>query len=283
MARVDLTPGVALLQRGVIAVAVCLLAMPGIAAAQGDDADTDAQFDAAEGGGDGDGGDDIEKELLDTAAEGDKPEGTADEDKELGDIGSDVLEVFILDRGFYVSSDLGVFLTLGGARGYSNVQPYMAVKVGFDIGDYFGIQLDLSTGYSSGNPASNADRPVGDSDRGGYDNFDATVNYGVFNAGLEVVGAIRPTQRLAIEPKLGGGFTFIDPPLSKVPSAGAAIGTLLEKHGGAGGHFVVGVDIKYLTLLSNFTAGASVNFYGFVGAHGFIPALGVGAVVRYTL
>jgi len=46
---------------------------------------------------------------------------------------------------------------------------------------------------------------------------------------------------------------------------------------------VIGVDFKYLTLLTNFTAGASINFYGFIGSYGFIPAISAAAVVRYTL
>ena len=80
-------------------------------------------------------------------------------------LGEDVLELFELDRGFYLGSDLGVFFALGGTRGYSNVQPYLAIKLGLDIGDYFGLQLNLSTAYSSGNPVSAQDRPAGSASR----------------------------------------------------------------------------------------------------------------------
>lgn len=196
--------------------------------------------------------------------------------KELPEVGEDILELFVLDRGFYVASDLGIFFTFGGVRGYSNVQPYLSIMPGFDIGEYFGIQLDISLAYASGNAISNADRKLGDPK--GIGNYDATADYGLFNVGVEVVAALRPTARFAIEPKLGGGFTFIDPPLTDPSSVPGAA----NKVDGSGGHFIVGADFKYLTLLTNFTAGASVNFIGFVGAWGFIPALSVTAVVRYT-
>lgn len=172
----------------------------------------------------------IEDQLMESVGEGEEIEEPESRAQELPEIGEDKLEVFILDRGFYLASDLGIFLTLGGTRGYSNVQPYLSVKAGIDIGDYFGIQLNLSTGYSSGNPKSGADRPLGSGD--GF-NPDATVNYGMFNVGVEVVGAIRPTERVAIEPKAGGGYTLIDPPLSFGQDR-ASVG----KHDGSGGHFV---------------------------------------------
>jgi hypothetical protein len=219
---------------------------------------------------------DIEDQLMESVEETEEIEESV-QPAQLPEIGRDVLEVFVLDRGFYVASDLGIFLTLGGQRGYSNVQPFLQLNVGFDIGDYFGIQLALSAAYASGNPVSQLDRPPGDAE--GLQNLDATVNYGVFAAGLELVGAFRPTQRFAIEPKVGGGYSFVDPPLSSEEGGQPYYG----KYDGSGGYFVLGADFKYLTLLTNFTAGASLDFYGYLGSYGFIPGLAVSAVVRYTL
>lgn len=211
-----------------------------------------------------------------TGASGARP-GEADR-LGAGDIGEDILEIFVLERGFYLASELGVFFTLGGTQGYSNLQPFMAIKAGYDLGDYFGLQASLSTAYVSGNPPTSADLPG--RDPRGINNFDATGDFGLFNLGLEAVVALRPTQRLAIEPKVGGGYSFIDPPLTD-PAAGAP--PTFAKHSPHGGHVTAGVDIKYLTLLTGFSAGASVNFFGFLGGHGFIPAIAVAATVRYTL
>lgn len=223
-------------------------------------------------------GEEVERQLTESVEEGEEMEEATARRITEQDIGEDVLEEFVLSRGFYVASDLGVFFTLGGARGYSNTAPYLAVKLGYDIGDYFGIQANFSTGYSSGNPVGAQDWPVGDPR--GTNNFDATRDYGLFNAGLQLVGAVRPTQRFAIEPHVGGGYTFVDPPISQPGSSANNV----AKYSGHAGHVVAGFDLKYLTLLTGFTAGLSFNFYGIIGEGGayFIPSLAVGAVVRYT-
>ncbi len=251
---------------GALLGAAVLLAVPGLAWAQDDAGDA-----SAEGDSELDAIEDAFMESVDA-----EPVAPADEPAELPEIGEDVLEDFILDRGFYVASDLGIFLTLGGTRGYSNVQPILSLRPGFDIGDLFSIQLDISLAYASGNPVSNADRKA--AVEGSTANQDATVDFGIINVGAEGVFAIRPLRRLAIEITAGGGYTFIDPPLTD-PNSTVGVNTKVD---GSGGHYVVGVDFKYLTLLTNFTAGASVKHYGFIGGWGYIPAIAITATVRYT-
>lgn len=170
----------------------------------------------------------------------------------------DQLAVFELERGAYFATDLGVFITLGGVQGNSNVQPFMSIKLGHDIGDYVSVQASFAAGYSAGNPVSEEDIRVAS---------EATANYELLNMGVEVVGAIRPSPRFAIEPKVGGGVTRITP---KMASTDAPMKP----------HVVGGVDFKYLTLLTDFTAGITVNAYYVPGPN--ILGIGTGAVVRYT-
>jgi hypothetical protein len=205
--------------------------------------------------------DEIEKALGDTAG------GEAAPAEDLPEIGEDKLQEFVLERGFYFSGDLGVFMTVGGVKGLSNVQPFMALQAGFDVNKFLSVQAALSTGYVSGNPVSANDDPV--VNPGGA----TTTNYGLISVGGEVVLAVRPTERIALEPKVGGGITFVNPEITDPNDPNATLGSSTP-------HVVGGVDFKYLTLLTDFTAGISV-----AGYYLLTPAvLGVSTafVVRYT-
>ena len=190
-----------------------------------------------------------------------------EEERELPRIGGeDQLAVFSLHRGLFFSSDVGIFLTFGGLNGMSNVQPYLALKGGYDIDDSLSVALVMSSGYSSGNPLSERDLPG----MGGRE----VVSYGLFNVGGEVSYAIRPNNRFAIEPKIGGGMSNITPvPTDPDSPSDDPIPSTMP-------HVMGGVDFKYLTLLTDFTAGLSLSGYYVIG--GNIPALAAAFVVRYT-
>jgi hypothetical protein len=183
----------------------------------------------------------------------------------LPDIGEDQLAVFKLQRGFYLSSDLGVFMTFGGLNGYSNIQPYLSMKAGVDINDFVSIQLSVAHGYSAGNALSEAES----TDLGGQ----GTENYSLTNIGGELVFALRPTPRFALEPRVGGGFSLIYPQLTDPDNPAAVLSDKAP-------HASFGLDFKYLTLLTDFTAGLSLSGYYVIGPN--IPALGAAFVVRYT-
>ncbi|MEE8410208.1 MAG: adventurous gliding motility protein CglE [Myxococcota bacterium] len=191
-----------------------------------------------------------------TVGDGDRPE-----------IGEDQLAVFALRRGFYFSSDLGIFMTFAGVNGFSNVEPFMALKAGFDIGDYVSVQAVFSGGYASGNPISENDRPG----NGGFD----IANYSLFNMGIEIVGAIRPTERFAIEPKIGGGLTRLSPAPTDPGDINVTVSPFVP-------HAAFGVDLKYLTLLTDFTAGISLTGYAVIVGSTVVPAGAAAFVVRYT-
>jgi hypothetical protein len=189
------------------------------------------------------------------------------EAEELPQIGEDQLAVFVLQRGFYLAGDLGFLMTFGGTRGYSNVQPYVALKAGFDINDYLGAQVSVSSGYSSGNPLSDNDAGLGTQGQ-------EVINYSLFSFGAELVGALRPTERFAIEPRVGGGMTRIHPAPHDPGDPSAFIPGMLP-------HASAGFDFKYLTLLTDFTAGVSLTGYFLFGPK-LIPAGAAAFVVRYT-
>jgi len=170
---------------------------------------------------------------------------------EIGD--SDQLAVFVLDRGFYFSSDVGVLINLGGVNKHSNVQPFISTTIGYDVNEYLSGQVYLSQGYVSQNPLAEEDR---------Y----GTADYSLTNMGGEVVGAWRPTARFAMEGSLGAGLTRLNP--------------LVSNYGAWAPHVVGGMDFKYLTLLTDFTAGIAIN--GYMVLNPRILAISTAAVVRYT-
>ena len=65
------------------------------------------------------------------------------------------------------------------------------------------------------------------------------------NIGADVVYAFRPTQRFAIEAKVGGGMTRFNPAPSLETNPAEADSPL-------GAHVAFGADFKYLTLMTNF-------------------------------
>lgn len=182
---------------------------------------------------------------------------------EIGD--EDQLAVFVLDRGFYFASDLGVLINLGGTRGNSNIQPFISTVFGYDVNDIFSGEVYLAQGYVSQNPLTAADDPS--QGLGG----NLTADYSLTNLGVSGVAAWRPTARFALEGNVGGGVTRLNPLLTKAD---------LGSHAAWAPHVGGGFDLKYLTLLTDFTAGLSVN--GFFVISPQILAVSASGVVRYT-
>jgi hypothetical protein len=208
------------------------------------------------------GDDDIENALEKTAA----PGAPAKKQEEiLPEIGEDKLQDFVLERGVYFTGDIGLFESFGGVQGVSNIQPYMQLAAGFDINNFVSVQIAFATGYVSQNPVSANDLPAA----GGNE----TTNYGLMMLGGEVVGALRPTARFAIEPKVGGGISFINPEITSPADTRTSLGPTSP-------HVAFGLDFKYLTLLTDFTAGISVTGYYLVTPS--VLCLAEAFVVRYT-
>lgn len=172
---------------------------------------------------------------------------------------------FELERGAYFSSELGLFFTLGGAAGTSNAQPFLALHAGFDINELLSAQATMMGAFVADNPPSENELS------GPGQNVSS---YQLINLGVELVASFRPFERLALEPRLGGGISHITPTLTDPSDPSAVLGTVNPQ-------LTYGMDFTYLTLLTGFTAGAS-----FTGTYVFgpgIPGFGLGIHVRYTL
>ena len=92
---------------------------------------------------------------------------------------------------------------------------------------------------------------------------------------VEGLASFRPTQRIAIEPKLGAGLTLLSPTPTDTanPCTDCGISPIAP-------HAMAGVDIKYLTLLTDFSAGVSLNSYFVIGPN--VLAVSGAFLVRYT-
>ncbi len=179
----------------------------------------------------------------------------------------DELSSFVLQRGVYVSADLGTFITLGGVNGVSSLQPYVALHLGYDLTDNLSLQATGSAGYVAENPISDFDDPS--VTPGGT----AITSYDLLNLTGELVYALRVTQRFAIEPKVGAGFSRINPlptdpddPSLLVPRMNLAL--------------VGGLGLTYLTLLTDISAGIAATFVVLPGPG--IVGLGTSFSLRYT-
>jgi hypothetical protein len=174
---------------------------------------------------------------------------------------------FRLQRGWYVGADFGTFFTIGDTKGISNVQPYLALRLGYDLTDNFSLQLTGSAGYVSNNPLSVYDEP----DK--TPNGTSVTSYDLLNLTAEAVYALRVTSRFAIEPKAGIGVSRINP----LPTDPKNSGVLLRRENLV---IVGGVNFNYLTLLTDFSAGISANAY--VLPSPGIVGLGLAVTLRYT-
>jgi hypothetical protein len=89
----------------------------------------------------------------------------------------------------------------------------------------------------------------------------------------EVVFAIRPTDRFAIEPKIGGGLTLMTPQVTDPEDPTQKLSPRVP-------HVSTGIELKYLTLLTDFTVGAGVHLFYLVGPD--VVSLAEMLTVRYT-
>ena len=151
----------------------------------------------------------FEDDVSDEDILGDESEDLEEEEEEyvLPDIGQ-TNSPTSFDRGPNLMS-VGIFLSFAGRKGVSNVMPYLAIHTGYDINDELSAQLSFAFGYVSGNAVRSIDNPLDPAAIGvGSRLID---NYDVMNIGADVVYAFRPTQRFAIEAKVGGGMTRFNP------------------------------------------------------------------------
>ncbi len=172
-------------------------------------------------------------------------------------------------RGFFTETDIGGFFTLGGDDGYSNLQTYLQLGVGYQlvIQDGKGI-VPFGFHVGIGSNAQNCfagKKPNGDCSQA--DNFTMTF--------LSLSGGYlaRVLERFYLGGKLLAGYTLLDP--APVYTTGA---TPTPVNGGLN----VGVagSLEYATNMDHFSVGIDVAFRFVVGPN--ILSLGFYPRVQYT-
>ena len=177
-------------------------------------------------------------------------------------------------RGTFVESTVGLFTALGGSRPLSNVQPYLGMSFGREVGEQGAVFASLGIGAAS---ASCYQLSGNGSDCQAADSFGATF--------AEVGGSygIPLSVRMLLSLKLVGGITYLSP--GPVREGNSVPDSLFGFHGGAGGafdydthldHFAVGVDalVRY-SLVRYAPAAGSSRMLG-------LPTVSVMPRIRYV-
>jgi hypothetical protein len=176
----------------------------------------------------------------------------------------DDTEDVIFERlvGLYFEGRGGVFFTVGGARGYSNGQPFFGFELGYDINERFSIQFGYASGYQAANPLKYPEECGG-----GAGCNDYHLDFGMTFFNLSADYDLFHGRRWAFEARLGGGAVIIDP--SAKPDQAAVDFDVFG-----------GIRFEYYTLLKHFTLAGEFDFF-YVLPTG-IPSMAVTASIIYN-
>lgn len=172
-------------------------------------------------------------------------------------------------RGFFTETDVGGFFTLGGDDGYSNLQTYLQLGIGYQL-TFLDGSLLVPIGFHVG-IGSNAQncfagrKATGDCTQA--DNFTMTF--------LSLTGGLlgRVTERVYLGGKVIAGYTLLDP---------APIYTADVPPSPVNGGVNVGIaaSFEYATQMDHFSVGIDIAFRFVIGPN--IPSLAVYPRVQYT-
>lgn len=145
-------------------------------------------------------------------------------------------------RGFFVDTDLGAFSTVGGADGYSNVETYLQLGIGYDLTSKVELGASFGLGSSAANcfTARDAQGNCATADSFTVSFFDLSAAY------------LHPLiGRLFLTPRVSAGYTHLDP-APRVSSSGSPLSS--------GANLGAGVGVEYFTALDHFSIGADLMF-----------------------
>ena len=169
-------------------------------------------------------------------------------------------------RGFFAETDLGGFFTVGGNDGYSNLQTYLQLGVGYQltiadgkglvpIGVHVGIGANAQNCFSGRLASGDCSR----SDNFTLTFFSATVGY-----------LHRIYERLYLGGKVVAGYTLLDP---------APVGTD-EAPVNRGVNVGAALSIEYATNMDHFSIGLDIGWRMVIGPN--ISSLMFFPRVQYT-
>ncbi len=167
-------------------------------------------------------------------------------------------------RGFFTETDVGGIFTVGGDNGYSNLQTYLQLGLGYQltinegkglipIGFHVGIGANAQNCWAGLNAATQACTQA--------DNFTMTF----LNASVGYLHQV--VERFYVGGKLLGGVGLLDPdPVGD--------GSLVR------GNFGVALSLEYATNMDHFSVGLDVSYRLVIGPN--INALMFYPRVQYT-
>jgi hypothetical protein len=152
-------------------------------------------------------------------------------------------------RGFFTETDIGGFLTLGGNNDYSNLQTYLQLGVGYDLGK----KVELGFHYGIGANAANCF-----SDLTARGDCKATDNFTVTFLNLTARYRIELVDRFFLTPKGTLGYTLFDPaPIVEGTDAECSTTPVgpgcKELRGGLNAG--AGIGVEYATSMDHFSVG----------------------------
>ena len=149
-------------------------------------------------------------------------------------------------RGFFTDTDIGGFFTVGGDNGYSNLQSYLQLGVGYQLTIAGGAGL-VPFGLQFGVGANGQNCWAGllaDGTCASADSF--TVSFLTASVGY----LFRVIDQLYLGPKVLAGGALLDPePVAKVRSAAIVGGALSLEYATNMDHFSVGLEVSYRLVL----------------------------------
>jgi hypothetical protein len=174
-------------------------------------------------------------------------------------------------RGAFAEASLGAFATLGGTRAVSNLQPYLGLTVGRDLGAASSLFASVGTGASSNSCFQSA----APGSCAGTDSFGATF--------LEVGASTGAWlgRRLLVSGKLMGGMTLLSPGPFTRKDGVTVPEQAIAPHAGAG------LGLEYKTRLDHFGVGLdAILRYSLAsrpdGGKGGIASLALLPRIRYV-
>ncbi|MBL9039276.1 MAG: adventurous gliding motility protein CglE [Archangium sp.] len=175
-------------------------------------------------------------------------------------------------RGFFTETDIGGFLTLGGDNGYSNLQTYLQLGVGYQltIGDGKGL-VPLGFHVAIGANAANCFAGLVGNDQRCAESDNFTLTF------LSLTGGYlhQVVERLYIGGKGIVGWTLLDPPPVYSPPTGT---NRTPVSGGL--NIGAAASLEYATNMDHFSVGFDVAFRIVIGPN--IMSLGFYPRVQYT-
>ncbi|MCC6334174.1 MAG: adventurous gliding motility protein CglE [Myxococcales bacterium] len=158
-------------------------------------------------------------------------------------------------RGFFTETDIGGILTVGGDDGYSNLQVYLQLGLGYQFALKEGMGI-IPVGFHVGIGANAANCHAGKTNGGvcnSSDNF--TMTFLSVSAGY----LHRVVERLYLGGKIIGGYTLLDPEPVAGVNGGVNIGVAASlEYATNMDHFSVGVDVSYRIII-----GPNINVLAF--------------------